>query len=400
MEEINLSDITMNGESLQPTEATQSQGAVEEQPQNDQQVEPETEEQLAEETSSTEETFDDDADIADSETVEEVPVDDDVELSNINKNSEESSYSNEDIESVSSFIDNYTNNTYSNVDELVDAHDILFDQVEDLKAQLEQKTVEPAKEYDEFLQGLIDYYETTGDVTPYLEAKSVDYTKMSDLDIMRHEMRKQYPEVSDKNFERLFDREVIQKFQLDDERYGEDEVELGKELLKTDARRKRQSLIENQAKFAIPEREDNSEKAQADAEAAREQWIQTVQSHPVTKDIIDNQRVVIDYNGDSFAYEIDNTDSVVEMTIDNSKFFQLFQSEEGQVDYDKWYRVLNYASDPQTFERSLINHGKNLGGKEVVKEIKNPSRPRRASSSVSGDTNEEFLKAALNALGR
>ena len=43
MEEINLSDITMNGESLQPTEATQSQGAVEEQPQNDQQVEPETE---------------------------------------------------------------------------------------------------------------------------------------------------------------------------------------------------------------------------------------------------------------------------------------------------------------------------------------------------------------------
>ena len=60
------------------------------------------------------------------------------------------------------------------------------------------------------------------------------------------------------------------------------------------------------------------------------------------------------------------------MTIDNNKFFQLFQNEGGQIDYNKWYKVMNYASDPDTFERSLILHGKNLGGKEVVSEIKNP----------------------------
>jgi hypothetical protein len=88
------------------------------------------------------------------------------------------------------------------------------------------------------------------------------------------------------------------------------------------------------------------------------------------------------------------------MTIDNTKFFQLFQTEDGQVDYDRWYRVLNYASNPGLFERSLINHGKTLGGKEVVKEIKNPSRPQRGSSSSTGDSNEDFLRAALNALGR
>jgi hypothetical protein len=394
MEDISLSDITVGGQPLEDNSPT----PTDESPtvnQEETQVSSET----TQESDVQQESFNDEADIADSEFAEEVDSQDYDETSSTESYG---GYSEEEMQSASEFIGNYTNNVYSSADELIDAHDILYDQVEELKAQLEQnQSAQPqVEEYDEFLQGLIDYYKSTGDVTPYLEAKSVDYTSMSDLDVVRYDMRKQYPEMSDKNFERLFDREVIQKYQLDENRYGEDEIELGKELLKSEASRKRQSLIEDQSKFAIPQREDNSAQTQAEAEQARQQWTQSVQSHPTTKELLDNQRVVINYNGEPFAYEVDNTDAVVEMTIDNTKFFQLFQTEDGQVDYDRWYRVLNYASNPGLFERSLINHGKTLGGKEVVKEIKNPSRPQRGSSSSTGDSNEDFLRAALNALGR
>lgn len=398
MEDISLSDITVGGQPLEDNSPT----PTDESPtvnQEETQVSSETTQESDVQQDSQQESFNDEADIADSEVAQEVDSQDYDETSYTESYG---GYSEEEMQSASEFIGNYTNNVYSSADELIDAHDILYDQVEELKAQLEQsQSAQPqAEEYDEFLQGLIDYYKSTGDVTPYLEAKSVDYTSMSDLDIVRYDMRKQYPEMSDKNFERLFDREVIQKYQLDSNRYGEDEIELGQELLKTEAARKRNELVENQKKFALPEREDNSEQMQAEAQQAREQWIESVQSHPTTKELLDNQRVIIEYNGKPFAYEVDNTDAVVEMTIDNTKFFQLFQSEDGQIDYDKWYRVLNYASNPGVFERSLINHGKTLGGKEVVKEIKNPSRPQRGSSSSTGDSNEDFLRAALNALGR
>lgn len=394
MEEMNLSDITVGGQPLEnnsPTPAEESPTVN----QDESQVAAET----VEEQPTQQETFNDESDISDSEVAQEVEGQEYKEMPSVDAQVE---YSQEELESASQFIGQYTNNVYSSADELIDAHDTLYDQVEELKAQLEQRELEQpqAEQYDEFLQGLIDYYKSTGDVTPYIEAKSIDYSSMSDIDIVRHDLRKQYSDMSAKNFERLFDREVIQKYQLDDNRFGEEEVELGKELLKSEANRKRQSLIENQAKFTIPQREDNSAQAQAEAQQAREQWTETVQSHPITRELVDNQRVIIDYNGEPFAYEVDNTDAVVEMTIDNNKFFQLFQDGQGQIDYDKWYRVLNYASDPQMFERSLINHGKTLGGKEVVSEIKNPSRPQKASSSTGGDTREDFLKAALNALGR
>lgn len=394
MEDISLSDITVGGQPLEDNSPT----PTDESPtvnQEETQVSSET----TQESDVQQESFNDEADIADSEVAQEV---DSQDYDETYPTESYGGYSEEEMQSASEFIGNYTNNVYSSADELIDAHDILYDRVEELQAQLEEsQSAQPqAEEYDEFLQGLIDYYKSTGDVTPYLEAKSVDYTSMSDLDVVRYDMRKQYPEMSDKNFERLFDREVIQKYQLDENRYGEDEIELGKELLKSEASRKRQSLIEDQSKFAIPQREDNSAQTQAEAEQARQQWTQSVQSHPTTKELLDNQRVVINYNGEPFAYEVDNTDAVVEMTIDNTKFFQLFQTEDGQVDYDRWYRVLNYASNPGLFERSLINHGKTLGGKEVVKEIKNPSRPQRGSSSSTGDSNEDFLRAALNALGR
>lgn len=358
----------------------------------------ETNEPPQEPESVQEETFDDNADVESAESFEEVEVADEQPPA-----SEEPLFSEEEMVTFNSGVSEYTEGNYENIDSLIEAHDTLYDQVEELQAQLQevQTSTQMPEEQDEFIKGLIEYYKETGDVSAYIEAKNVDYSAMSDLDVVRRNMRSQYSDMSDKNFERLFRREVVDKYQLDASRYDEEEVELGEELLKAEASKLRSELIERQAKFKAPERQAQPEvDTTAQAEEAMAQWTEKVNAAPETQSIINDGRVVIDFNGEPFAYEIDNPQDVVDMTIDNNKFFQLFQNEGGQIDYNKWYKVLNYAQDPNTFERSLILHGKNLGGKEVVSEIKNPSRPRRAATSSGGDSKEDFLQAALRAMGK
>lgn len=383
-EQIDVSDITVGGEPLMGNTETPAQE--------------ETNEPTQEPESVQEETFDDNADLESAESFEEVEVADEQPPA-----SEEPLFSEEEMVTFNSGVSEYTEGNYESIDSLIEAHDTLYDQVEELQAKLEevQNSTQVPEEQDEFIKGLIEYYKETGDVSAYIEAKNVDYSAMSDLDIVRRNMRSQYSDMSDKNFERLFRREVVDKYQLDASRYDEEEVELGEELLKAEASKLRSELIERQAKFKAPERQAQPEvDTTAQAEEAMAQWTEKVNAAPETQSVINDGRVVIDFNGEPFAYEIDNPQDVVDMTIDNNKFFQLFQNEGGQIDYNRWYKVMNYASDPDTFERSLILHGKNLGGKEVVSEIKNPSRPTKSSVSAGGDTKEDFLQAALRAMGK
>lgn len=383
-EQIDVSDITVGGEPLMGNTETPAQE--------------ETNEPTQEPESVQEETFDDNADLESAESFEEVEVADEQPPA-----SEEPLFSEEEMVTFNSGVSEYTEGNYESIDSLIEAHDTLYDQVEELQAKLEelQNSTQAPEEQDEFIKGLIEYYKETGDVSAYIEAKNVDYSAMSDLDIVRRNMRSQYSDMSDKNFERLFRREVVDKYQLDASRYDEEEVELGEELLKAEASKLRSELIERQAKFKAPERQAQPEvDTTAQAEEAMAQWTEKVNAAPETQSVINDGRVVIDFNGEPFAYEIDNPQDVVDMTIDNNKFFQLFQNEGGQIDYKRWYKVMNYASDPDTFERSLILHGKNLGGKEVVSEIKNPSRPTKSSVSAGGDTKEDFLQAALRAMGK
>ena len=391
-EEMNLSDFSVGGQPLTEESVDTAQETV------DTAQEPAQDEPQPDVESAQEETFDDNADIESAESFDgEVDTNEDV------KEFETPEYSEEEMQSFNSAVTQYTEGNYEDIDSLIAAHDTLYDQVEELKAQLENSegAVQGSEEMDDFIKGLVEYYKETGDVSAYIEAKNVDYSAMSDLDIVRRNMRSQYSEMSDKNFERLFRREVVDKYQLDASRYDEEEVELGEELLKAEASKLRSELIERQAKFKAPERQAQPEvDTAAQAEEAMAQWTETVNSAPQTQSVLNDGRILVEFGGEPFAYEIDNPQSVVDMTVDNNKFFQLFQNEGGQIDYDKWYKVMNYALDPSTFERSLILHGKNLGGKEVVSEIKNPSRPRRAETSSGGDSKEDFLQAALRAMGK
>lgn len=269
---------------------------------------------------------------------------------------------------------------------------------------------EPAKEpatpptynfKDDFIKEVVEFYEKTGDLTPYLQAKLVDFNAMTDEEIMRRELREQYPDVSDKAFDKLYRQQVVDKFKLDAESFEEDDVELGKELLKTEAAKLRAKYLDWQKGFKAPEPKSNDEeesrKAQ-EAQAQLEAFVGKIKEDAITKSILDSKRIAIKAGDSEFNYELADPNELLDMTIDNTKFFGQFTKPDGQIDLEKWYLTSAFAKDPAEFIKNLGNHFKGLGREEITKELKNPSN--NSVPDVPTEGGGDFKTGLLNAFAQ
>jgi hypothetical protein len=268
-----------------------------------------------------------------------------------------------------------------------------------------QQTVEPevkqeaAPDYqfkDDFIKGLVEYYEKTGDVTPYLQAKTVDFQKLSDEEIMRRNLREQYPDISDKAFDRLYKTQVVDKYKIDADEWGEEDSELGRELLKAEASKLRNSYAEWQKNFTAPEPVASND--EQESIELLQKFEQEVKSHQATKSLLDGKKITIKTQDGEFNYELPEANRVLDMTINNDLFFTQFANDNGQLDYDRWYKTAAYSQNPELFERALINFGKTLGRTEVTKEIKNPqiTPANDVPTDSSGDFTSGLLQAFAN----
>ena len=251
---------------------------------------------------------------------------------------------------------------------------------------------------DDFIKNAVEYYNETGNLTPYLEATSVNYSEMSDEKVMRRDLEQANPTLSKGAIERLYTREIVNKYSLDEDKFDEDEVELGKELLAADATKLRDKYVDEQKNFTQPVKDQTEETETENQEEQRAKWTDTVSSHEITKDVMENKRILVSYGDDKFSYEVENPESLQEMTIDNNKFFDLFKDDKGDVNFDKWYRVLAYASDPEVYDSSLISHGQELGQEKVVSDLKNPTAPTKSSRDYK--TPESPFDGLFGALSR
>lgn len=259
----------------------------------------------------------------------------------------------------------------------------------------EQPTAREFK--DDFIKGVVEFYEKTGDITPYLQAKLVDFNQLPDEEIMRRNLREQYPDVSEKAFDRLYKQQVIDKFKLDADEWGEDDYELGKELLKTEASKLRQKYLDWQKNFTAPEpvKDDSQVQAELQVKQALEAFEKATKENEITKSLLESKRITIKDGEGEFVFELPEVEPLVDMTLDNDKFFAQFAAGEGKIDYAKWYKTVAYSQNQELFEKALINHGKALGRQEVTKEIKNPSSTKVGDvpTENAGDFNSGLLKA-------
>ncbi len=266
------------------------------------------------------------------------------------------------------------------------------------------KTEPPAPaEYkfkDDYIKAVVDYYDKTGDFTPYIEAKSIDYTKLTDEEIMKRDLKTQYPTLSDKAFDVLYKEQVADKYKLDSELHGADATEVGREFLKVEAEAKRKKLIEAQEAFKAPERVKSAEESEYEARQAEVQKVlsdfrDTTNNHAETKAILDSKKLTIKIGDAEVNYEVADPNSILEATLDNNKFFAQFQNPDKSIDYKRWYKAVAYSQNPELFEKTLFDKGKAEGREEIQKEIKNPtdSKGGDAPTDGEGDFNAGLLAA-------
>ena len=253
---------------------------------------------------------------------------------------------------------------------------------------------------DEYIANAVKYYKQNKTLKPYLEAYQFDYNEVDDLELLKLQFNGENPDLSERARTRLFEKEVLGKYRLnEDEIYDDEEVELGRELLKRDARRLREKLIEQQKSF-IPENVPQGPTPEEIA-AAKQQELRVAKAG--LKSYLDAQSIKIDTeDGVPLNYAIAQPDSLVDYAVNTDKFWTSFTNDGGEINWDLWAKTMAFIQNPDGFINELVKHGKSLGRKSLQEEIKNPdpivTRKDSAGDTVGDnpfDDPEGFLKYAI-----
>ena len=266
---------------------------------------------------------------------------------------------------------------------------------EDIQAEFDSADY---KFKDDFIKKAVEYYETYGTLQPFLEATSVDYDSMTDVELLKLNFDKENSDLSEKAKARLFERE-LEKYNLD--AYDEDEAEVGNALLQRDANKLRKSFKEEQSQFVQSiqpaPREQQAPQLTEQEIAAQQEASRKIIEQGISG-VVKNNLIKIEAGGDNLNYQIADTAKVVDYALDSNKFLSSF-AKDGAIDWDKWTKVVAFAENPTLFVSELIKHGKSLGRKAMETELKNATPNMTSKDVVQSnefsspyDNPTEFLK--------
>lgn len=251
---------------------------------------------------------------------------------------------------------------------------------------------------DEFVQNMLRYYQKNGDVTEYLRAATTDFKSMGAEQVIKLDLKEQYPSLSESQLDRLYKKQYVDRLNLDAETQDAEDVELGRSLLEAEAEKIRQDRIAKQQQFLRVEPvQGQSEPTVDEAEVQRQQVAEARQrllSEKQTQSLINDKRVVIQFGDQKFSYEVENPESHIEEAVNPAAFWAKFKNGEN-IDYDRWYKTSVYSSNPDKYDKALIKLGMNLGRKEVFTEIKNPAplpTGEQSAQTTTGDFMTDLLK--------
>jgi hypothetical protein len=192
---------------------------------------------------------------------------------------------------------------------------------------LDASVVSLSKELKENQQmmAFFQHWKSNGDVQSYLKELSTDYTKMPAEEVMRHQLKQEYPKATPQQIEALYKREVVKAYSLDSE--DEDEKLEGLALLEAKADKYRDTLVSNQQNFLLPKPPEP--KAIEQPENNREQVVHQeiesqksfVKNDPYIRDIFQNKKFTIGEGEDKFFFQVD-PEEVLEAIYNPEKFTQ------------------------------------------------------------------------------
>jgi hypothetical protein len=253
-----------------------------------------------------------------------------------------------------------------------------------------------AKEIQENKQMLAFYehWKSNGDVQAYLKELTTDYNKMAAEEVMRHQLRAEYPKASEQQLDILYRKKVVEAYKLNPDLFDESEVEEGKMLLEAEAEKYRDTMVAKQQEYLLPkppEPKSQVEPVEDTGQQELEVFKSLVNDHSLTKSVFANKSIAIGEGEDAFKYPIQNPETVTDLLFDSQKWaenlYDIQKSPSGEVKYipnvEKQLLVATFAKDPKGFIREIAKHYKSLGGKAALDPIENASLPDGSKPSKS-----------------
>ncbi len=256
---------------------------------------------------------------------------------------------------------------------------------------------------------LIETWKNKGDVTSYVREWTTDYSKMSSEDVMRNQLRNDYPEASDRAIEALFKKKVVETYNLDSEKYSEEEVDEGRLLLDAEADRYRKVLIAKQKDYVLPTppeaKQPEPDNSDAENLAKFETYKAEVSNNQYIKDIFTNKQLAIGEGEERFNFPID-PNKITDVLFDSDKwaatmFDKGIDAKGNQVLIPRTQHqalVAAVATYGMDFLNEYAKHFKAIGGKSVIDPLDN-AKPVGQVQATTSDEKPANAAAAMAKYG-
>lgn len=255
--------------------------------------------------------------------------------------------------------------------------------------------IKELKEVDPKMVGFLNTWKEGGNVTDYLKELSVDYNTMPAEEVMRHQLRLDYPKATEAQLDILYKKEIVEKYNLNS--YDEDEQNEGKLLLEAKAEKYRDDLSKMQQDKLIPNAPDRSEEARAEEQRIAEfsqKIVSEFSNDPYTKEVLSKNAISFGEGSDKFVFPIDSK-AIADLVINGDTTGELMfekvnrNGEETYVPKSQHQLLVATVNKyGEKFITELAKHYKSLGSKAAIEPIENarPSESRVPSSSTPEPT--------------
>lgn len=252
--------------------------------------------------------------------------------------------------------------------------------------------IKDLKEVDPKVVGFLNTWKERGNVTEYLNELSKDYTQMPAEEVMRHQLRLDYPKASEAQLDVLYKKEIVEKYNLNS--YDEDEANEGKLLLEAKADKYRDELAKAHQEKLLPTAPDRSAEAQAEEQRLAEfskHIVTEFNNSPYTKEVLSKNAITIGEGADKFSFPIDSkavTDLVLNGDTTGELMFEKVNKDGQEVFLPKTQHQLLVATVNKYGEKfitELAKHYKSLGSKAAIEPIDNARPTGQKQTSTAGE---------------
>ena len=258
-----------------------------------------------------------------------------------------------------------------------------FENYEDLVKSFEENQKETDSFANETIAKLNQYILDGGSINDF-DKTQVDYSEMSDLNILKAGMKLNDPDLSDSDIDFLVDRE----YKLDEEEYDEDEVRISKLKLRKDAKEYKIKLEEWKKQYEIPVKSEGQLKE--DENTNRENQLKEKQRWENLVNDSTSKFETVDFNindkGEKFTFTLSDEDrnTLKSSNSDLSKFWSRFMNEDGTENMEKLNKTMFLVDNFDKVVRAVANQYKSSGKDDVLKDIKNPDYNMNNATTDSG----------------